>query len=290
MKAGNIADVYKTRIEKLLEHYHKLPGNFEARNIHHFRLEIKKLRAFLRLIKFSLTKKPGKIPKELKSFYNLTGNIRNLQLHRQQVVNICTDLLLQMPAVYLQRLDEEEKLIRKEAGQMAKKISIKDFENKLVEQVTKKLRKENQIEFIRQELAKLNQLLALLLYTDEALHEIRKIIKDFMYNSKYIEPALIPGGFYGLHGLKSMNTLTTILGDYHDLCISLLFLDSTQLTQMAGMEEKEVLDKLNIQVQLRKDSMKTEIVELMKKLTQDLDEGDVEISLAVRQTGNKYSI
>lgn len=265
MKPGEIIDVYKTRFKKLLRHYHNLLEDFDPNVIHHFRLEIKKLRAFVHLIYVEKEDHHSKIPKDLKLFYNLSGNIRNLQLHQNRIKHLCNDLLLEIPAVYLQCLDDEEKGLKKQARQMAKNISIKDFENKLIEEVSGKITRKMQNDFIQKNLTRFHELLALSFYTDEALHEVRKIMKDLMYNVKYLEAGgLIPS----LPGLKSMNAITTILGDYHDLCISLSLLNSTYVTEITDANQAHVLNELKIQLQVRKDVMRIEIIELLKRLDQ----------------------
>jgi CHAD domain-containing protein len=263
MKPGEMVDVYKTRFKKLLRHYHNLLEDFDPNVIHHFRLEIKKLTAFLHLIYVEKENHHSKIPKDIKLFYNLLGNIMNLQLHQSRVKDLSNDLLLEIPAVYLQCVDVEEKGLKKQARQTAKNISIKDFENKLIEEVPGKLTRKMQNDFIQKNLARFHELLALSFYTDEALHEVRKIMKDLMYNLKYLDA----GGLNSsVPELKSMNAITRILGDYHDLCISLSLLNSTYVTEITDANEAHVLNELKIQLQVRKDVMRIEIIELLKRL------------------------
>lgn len=268
MKRGDIVDVYKIRFRKLLKYYHSLLEDFEPNDIHHFRLEIKKLRAFLHLIYIDSEDHHSKIPKDLKLFYNLTGNIRNLQLHQKRIADLCNDFLLEIPAVYLHCLNDEEKALEKQARQMTKTLSIKDFENKLTEEVADKLTKRMRNDFIQKNLTRFHELLALSFYTDEAVHEVRKIMKDLMYNFKYLEAGELINVFPGLPGLKPMNAITTTLGDYQDLCISLSLLNSTYVTEITDTNEAHVLEELKIQMQVRKDVMRIEIIELLKRLDQ----------------------
>lgn len=268
MKPGDIVEVYKTRFKKLLKHYHNLLEDFDPNDIHHFRLEIKKLRAFLHLIYIESGDHHSKIPKDLKLFYTLTGNIRNLQLHQARIKDLCNDLLLEIPTGYLQSLHDEEKALKRQARQMAKSMSIKDFENKLAEETPVKLTKKMQNEFIQKNLTRFHELLALSFHTDEALHEVRKIMKDLMYNFKYLEAGGLVSAFPCLPGLKPMNAITATLGDYHDLCISLSLLNSTYVTEITDANEAHVLKELKIQLQVRKDVMRIEIIELLKRLDQ----------------------
>lgn len=270
MKPGDIVDVYKTRFKKLLKHYHNLLEAFDPNDIHHFRLEIKKIRAFLHLVYIESGDHHSKISKDFTMLYSLSGNIRNLQLHGTRIRGLCNDLLLEIPAVYLQYLNEEERVLKNQIRQMAKNISVKYFENKLIEEVPRKLTRRMQNDFIQKNIARFNELFALSFHADEALHEIRKIMKDLMYNFKYLREAEIANALPGLQGLKSMNTATTILGDYHDLCISLSLINSTYVIEITDADEAHVLNELKIQLQVRKDVMRIEIIEMLKGLSQNI--------------------
>lgn len=270
MKAGDIIDVYKTRFKKLSKYYHNLPGDFGANDIHHFRLEIKKLRAFIRLINISPGQHQHKIPKGLKSFYNLAGNIRNLQLHQHRIIKLSNDLLLEAPGMYLQYLHKEEKAMRKQARQIAENLSFKDFQNKLIEEAPERLTKDTQNDFIQKNRIRLHEILTLPFYADEALHEVRKILKDLVCNFNYISVDT-NAAYPGLQELKSMEAMTSALGDFHDLCVGLSLLSSLYVTRIAGMGEAKVLNELRIQLQSRKDVMKTAVIELLTQLKQQVE-------------------
>lgn len=50
MKSDNIINIFDKRFKKIKKHFNNLPEDFELGDIHSFRLERKKLRAFIRLI------------------------------------------------------------------------------------------------------------------------------------------------------------------------------------------------------------------------------------------------
>lgn len=272
MKSGDIIDVYKTRFKRLSKYYHRLLEDFKPADIHHFRLEVKKLRAFIHLVHFSMPGKQRKVPEALKLFYEVTGNIRNLQLHQKRIVDLCNDLMLDKPSFYLHFLADEQRAMCKQARQMAKHLSLKNIEAKLIEEAPRKLSHENIDEFVQRNFARLNELATLTFYADEAIHQVRKIMKGWIYNAKYLGPFELPAIFSGLNGLKSINAITSMLGDYHDLCISLSLLGSTYVTQNANTEEMNVLGELKVQLQLRNDVMRIQIAELMKQLKQKKQE------------------
>ena len=84
MKAEKIIELLINNLKKTRRHYKKLLKDFELEEIHDFRLQIKKLRAFVRLVNTEVGKEKSiKINKEIKTFYHTTGRIRNVQLHKQ---------------------------------------------------------------------------------------------------------------------------------------------------------------------------------------------------------------
>src|SRR6478672_10524069 len=101
MKEHAINGVLHTRLKKIQGHFHQLQESFDTEAIHDFRLEVKKLRGFLRLLQAGLS--PGsqlKIPPHLKAIYEATGQIRNIQLHLEAMNLQCETLHLLSPAAY----------------------------------------------------------------------------------------------------------------------------------------------------------------------------------------------
>ena len=104
MKAEKIKSILDKRYQGIKKHYNGLLENFKLKEIHDFRVEFKKTRAFIRLIN---SDKPGKklrIGKKLKDFYHITGHIINLQLHEERIGNLCRELDLKKPSAYLDLL------------------------------------------------------------------------------------------------------------------------------------------------------------------------------------------
>lgn len=267
MKDVEIAEVLKLRFRKLLKYYHNLLEDFKAGDIHHFRIEIKKMRAFLLLVNGSAGEKI-KIPKALKLFYDETGNMRNLQIHRHAMVDLCNDLKLPLPETYLHHLDDEGKALKKHVRQIAKNLSIKSSEHKLIAHAPERITGEACHSFVKQSRIRLDELMHLSFYTDEALHEVRKIMKNLMYNLKYTNAEDGFNYLPGWYGLKNLNAVTGAFGKYHDMCISLLLLGSSYAASIQTEGELKVLNELKIQLQLRKDVMKIEIMESLKYLEQ----------------------
>jgi CHAD domain-containing protein len=117
MKSDEIISALYKIVKKLKKQYNNSFEYFKLEEIHGFRLEVKKLRAFIRLINTNIPEeKKIKIGGKIKSFYNTVGYIRNLQLHQKRVGHICDEMLLVKPVLYLQFLHNEESKQKEKAG------------------------------------------------------------------------------------------------------------------------------------------------------------------------------
>ena len=224
MKSDVIINAFDKRFKKVKKYYNKLLEDFEIEQIHGFRLEMKKLRAFIRLINTNIPEeKKIKIDRKIKPFYNTTGNIRNLQLHQQRVSHLCDEMLLEKPVQYLQLLHNEENKQKKKAVCIADKIPFNQFRKKIIDLVPGKLKAESVQAFVIKKQHTLLELILLSDYSDEALHEIRKVLKNLLYNWKYISPyvpSALPAYFTNK---KNIEVFTDKLGEFHDFCTALYF-------------------------------------------------------------------
>src|SRR6266436_3162758 len=84
MNAIPTRQVISLRLHRLKRNYALIKRSKGMEDIHHFRVEIKKLRAFLRMLQTGRDA-PIKIPGSLKKIYHYAGLIRELQLHQQTI-------------------------------------------------------------------------------------------------------------------------------------------------------------------------------------------------------------
>lgn len=270
MKESEIIHCYKTVFKKLTKHYERSLEDFDADDIHHFRVEMKKLRAFIRLVNLAQPDHQHKIPGSIKKIYHLVGNIRNLQLQQQRIANLTRELMLEMPRSYLQSLHNDEKLFQKVARQTAGEVSLGDFEKKLVNQAPYELNNEIINVYLQKNKTRLAGLLMLPVYYDEALHDVRKVLKDLMYNYEYLENALSAYMPDALNDFKTVETFTVALGDFYDLCIALFLLSPVYVSQIVAPGETEVLNKLRAYLRLRKYTISNQIVLMLTPAKQQL--------------------
>ncbi|MGZ3949819.1 MAG: CHAD domain-containing protein [Flavisolibacter sp.] len=260
MKAETIVEIYKERLRKIKRHYERLLEEFKVEEIHHFRVEVKKLRAFMRLLSAGYTAHKIILPQEIKSFYRMAGLMRNLQLYQVRISSLCEELSLPKPLLYLQSLHEEETTLRLSMAQVADNLSWKEFQNELIGNVREQLTGRTIKAFVRRSREKLEELFSLPVYYEEVLHNIRKLLKDLMYNSKYIASALTVSLPPELRSLKTIEPLTVALGDLYDLHGALNLLNSEKAKSITDVNELTVLQALEEQLQLRKNEMKEQVI------------------------------
>jgi len=258
MEQNQVIEKYRSLFKKLSKYYHKVIRDFDLDDIHDFRVEIKKLKAFIRLMNMATPDEQHKLPGSLKSFYNVIGNLRSLKLHHQRIISLCEELVVGKPENYLKELSKQKKYWRKTALQIAEDISLKDFENKLVHNTSENIDAKVINNFIVKYKNKLEHLISLRFYLDQTLHDIRKTLKDIMYNWSYVQAGagiLLPGEW---RELKSIESAASKLGDFYDLCVSIQLLH-LYFPAQTDQEETAALGKLEAHLQLHKTELKTEI-------------------------------
>lgn len=265
MKRKELTGIYKSGFKKIDKYYHRLAHSFKGNDIHLFRVEIKKLRAFIRLVNLSGTHVQHKIPKSIKKLYQAFGSVRNLQLQQERITGLCRDLSIENPSAYLQCLLKLEKRSGKKASRLANSNAFKNFKKQLIEEAPIELSKQTKEAFIQKNTSRLVQLLALPLLYDETVHDVRKIIKDLVYNYEYLEFSISNIIPFALNNSEAMERLTSVLGDFQDLCVGLFLLDSINSNSPG---ETGVLDELKTHLRLRKESMMVEVLKSLAPVRQ----------------------
>ena len=142
---------------------------------------------------------------------------------------------------------------------------------KLANDVPEELTNENRNSLLENYHSRLAQLLALPCYFDETFHDIRKLLKDLMYNHGFLERSISTLMPPMLHDLAIIETLTAVLGDFHDLCMALFFLGPSHLFQLGNDNEKAVLDELSMYFNLRKENIRNEMLNLLLPLKDQIE-------------------
>jgi CHAD domain-containing protein len=170
----------------------------------------------------------------------------------------------------LNDLCEEQKALKKKAKKK-KSLSFKDLEKGLLDNAPAELTGETKNQFAKMNIVRLTQLLMLPIHYDETLHDIRKLIKDIIYNYDYLGEQIdlvIP---FPLNDLAFMESLADELGNVHDLSLALFFLSPSRLNQTLEEKERRMLCELKSYLCLRKDNLRIELCDLLMPVKRKLD-------------------
>ena len=231
--------------------------NNAPEDLHRFRVQVKKLRAFV-ILADSVEGAPLLAPlfKPVKNVFKKAGEIRNaymnqqlgkahhsgnnLLMESQQLLEINTGRDFKLAgARYLDKIKQAQQLL----GQKIQPISnlhINLFYQKLLQQIAAAVKN---IKF------------------DEDLHDCRKRIKVLIYNLKLVHPKLTIG-----FNEDYMEQVQTAIGDWHDNVLAIALFTGSKAddtTIVAGLKKQQTALKRNITA-LTKDfyNQATTVVEL----------------------------
>ena len=221
-----MAAVIDKRFKKTDRFFCKIISGFEMESIHEFRTEIKKLRAFFRLLNVEINDGSHlKVPKKLKTFYGYAGTIRNLQLQLKTMDAYTGNPRYPATETYIEYL---KRMIEKwKEHSIEFKRSEDNFyndEKKIIQQLPGKLSKASKRKFLQNKMSELAYLIKEL-PDDDVLHSIRKLLKDLLYNWTFEKQynKLLPPAFSCEEEIKSF---TELLGLFLDKVVGINLLET----------------------------------------------------------------
>ena len=252
MKHKEIAHEIKHRFHTIDKLAKKSIPKFDEDVVHDFRVEVKKLRAFLRLINTELAKEISfKIPKKLKVFYRHLGAIRSIQLHLQYIADT-VPRGKHVIKPYLQLLRNEMNEWKKEAKEVIPgHAEIGKEKSDILDSLPDKLSEDGIKKFVIQKATSINAILVLDNPAEEDMHNLRKELKDIQYTWPYIKEYtdLLPTG---LNTHEQVHLLTELLGSYHDKCSSLDFFQPVYINSVTNENGTVALQSIREQLEKEK--------------------------------------
>jgi hypothetical protein len=221
MQRDKIETVIRRHTKKVQLLTTRAASRFAIDDIHAFRGEVKKLRAFIRM-----TGPVGrKLPKKLRHFYHAAGLIRNLQLFRQTLTTLRRHKHADLPAKVLEVLDQHIEAAKK--GALTLIHGKKPFGKKmrrLTGGLPIRLTGSQRRAFVGRTLQVLESVDLAPLRDDQQLHAIRKALKDLLYVWPYLgnQARRLASSPFGGHA--AMERDGRLLGNYMDVCVQLQFL------------------------------------------------------------------
>ena len=204
-------------------------------DIHDFRVQYKKFRAFLRLLDFKCKEgQTSRISKSLQQAYQLSGSIRDLQLQRQRITRVTR----QQPGsakAYLDLLKEEILALRPMLSSIIIRNPALDTEHHLAAVSWKKYKTKNIELFFAYKWNTLEQIINARNFSEENVHAIRKILKDIFYTEKDHGKGKLSSLPFRLSKRIYMHSLKQLLhelGQFHDKCVALALLRTPSLSKL----------------------------------------------------------
>lgn len=221
----------------------KMTRGFAEESIHLFRVDVKKLRAFLRMLR-TATDKPEqmKFPREFKKMYSTIGKIRDRQLFLKQFKEkIKADEISSCEKIH--SVEKEIKDLSGKRSDFLTKRHLEEIEKNIlaipsIDSPGKRVK-----HFLKHKLKAINEIVVKDDFKDTDLHNIRKRIKDIIYIAGIFRDDLkkpIPFHFWNEDDLKKAERLSRKLGLFNDTCVSLTYLPVADIKK-ADHFEKEYL-------------------------------------------------
>lgn len=267
MKHSEIRHVLESRFEKIDEFLDKMIKHFDSEDIHDFRVEIKKVRAFMRL---AATRLPGpeelKMPYHIKSLYRHAGIIRNLQLQQHRIFEFIKEKETRQPFQYLKILSNHEEEWKQKIKEIYNLKALKAEEEAIVTTLRFKAGKTTIESYIQNRVEEFKSLMAVREYSDEELHQLRKILKDILYTLPFTGDYFFSFFKCELQTKEDIKSLTDLLGEFQDACISLKLLEPFYTKGINDHEETILLQTIREELTLKKSALRDAIYDKLAQI------------------------
>ena len=246
MNQEQIKHITNNHYRKLKKHIKKVSEDFDVEAIHQFRVEYKKLRAFLRMISQQHeTAGEIKISKKLKKGYNISGSIRDLQLQQQRILE-ATKQELKKPQAYLTLLQKEIDKLKPELSEIFLEKPATESKKKTDAFIPDEFPLNSFRNFVQKKWAVVYAIIVSGHFSDDNIHAIRKSLKDLFYNLKIyegVEHELLSLSIWKGKDEQYFNKLLDELGSFQDKCTAIALLKSYWLNSLHTYN-RELLEQI----------------------------------------------
>lgn len=257
-----VIEQFSKRLVKLTE---SIPGYFIEKDVHDWRVEYKKLRAFLRMITAPVNGHVPIITTELKKIYRVTGTIRELSLFIAQL-NTLPGIEREALSAYYSILEKKLFTAKEE---FIRRTDIFSFEKELDrwKVMPPEYLETEQVKYFVQRNVTAMRLIRLVPAADENLHSLRKHLKDINYNIKTFTSIWgIPFPVTAWKNEKLLIEIAEELGEFNDRCSSLSFFEDLYNDQLPT-DEKKILKELQFNLLSSKSIHQKSIIESLKNFS-----------------------
>jgi len=290
MKQKEMEAVIEARFKKINHLLLRVVARFSTDDIHAFRVEIKKLKAFLSLLNSDLSgwQAPARVPERLKRFYYLAGDICHLQLQQQYIRQAAKQRGYELPLAYLDAIDGAIAEKINEAAELVQQYRSFDIEKKhILDRLPPRLDEAMVTKFAESKISTFWEELMREYPDDKSFHAVRKALKYLLYTWQYLGAdtlVLVKGELAGKNSIKS---LIIPLGNLQDASIGIGLFEKNNIDGVADENERMLLLDIEKQWRQEKLQIKEQIYEALlidngclKPVTDNSDDEPV--------TGNIY--
>ncbi len=184
MKHLKIETILEKRIEKIDAALINVRLQLQPEEIRVFRIKIKKLGAFLRLMNGAKGHRhAAKLPPKMVKIYQVLGTVRTVQL-QQNYVQKTGNRQPGSPDTYLAYLDDQLQQYSAEVHQQLKGLKpLKKTAEKILKLLPKQSSRAAILQFIHSEGDTLAELFTPVFPSDESFHEATKLLKNLLHIS-----------------------------------------------------------------------------------------------------------
>jgi CHAD domain-containing protein len=264
MEQEDIRKIIKKKTLRIAKLASAIDKGFDPEDVHKFRVEVKRLRSFLRLLSANNKEKKIKLPGKFKRLYYICGEIREAQLEQKRM----QELKLHFPA-YAVHLSAQVKYQRNLWEQTYKKSIAAGLNKKIKDSKPGKLADGKLLLFFKDHCDNIRDL-AKGAISDENIHSIRKQVKDMLYNTKFAEEEW-KGAYKKIAKLplKELDKISDSLGAYNDTRIWLDHFESYAPANL-GVEEKTAIAELCRKERISLQANKKKILQSVRNLAKNM--------------------
>jgi CHAD domain-containing protein len=257
MDKKQINHITDKHFRKLKKHFKKVGPDFDPEAIHQFRVEYKKLRAFLRMLLNQSNAGKIKIPRKLKRMYKCAGAIRDLQLQEQRLLKALQQKNKNPKGClrHLQTAIDKMKLLFAEIAD--EKIFAK-AKRKACNALPAACSLAGLKVFAAKNWNEINTVISSKAINDKQIHSIRKNLKDLFFSLKIFKGAqihILSLSKWNDKALKFMEELMLDLGSFQDNCTAVNLVKSycpEVLKSNTNNVMKQLVEKWKLEKQRQK--------------------------------------
>lgn len=256
----------KQPLENLIKNAVK---DFDETAIHKFRLEIKKLKATMQLLRTAdKSFDPKKTYRPIRPFYKDLGAVREAQLQQEKFDKNSKGLKTSFQKKYKQALNGEllqrEGIVRQKFDKQVIK-SLKKI-NEQVNKAVKDLGKGDFKNYFKVRVQKFKKAIESLDFSQEQMHGLRRLIKEIKFNTQFKKKAAAKWLSKQGIDLAALKDLQEWLGEWHDNVVLKQKLAAQEAALSLQNTEHKALNQFTTSLDVENDLIKDKIKKaLMQK-------------------------